>query len=293
LNGLGKKEGDWIQRVLDLSPEVSRIRLVASDGRVLYPRAPTNVSMALPHSLEASAQGPQDSVFTVLTGNDYATFFPLHDRDGVLVGYVNLEFSRQAVLNKLGSMARENLRALAGITALAVLVLILAMSRFIARPLGRAIASMYSLLGEPEIDALPSDRHTHQEVDPAPTAEVSAEAKTDAPDQAAERSVNALIEGQPDELTRLRLGLGEFAAACHTWLQKEARLKMNCSALREDCERVAALEQGLDRVTWRDAGDPSALLDGQQRVRVRLGQLLTRLQGPCSSVERTSGAPPR
>jgi len=38
---------------------------------------------------------------TALIGGDYESFFPLRDRDGVLSGYVNLAFSRQAVLDKL------------------------------------------------------------------------------------------------------------------------------------------------------------------------------------------------
>jgi hypothetical protein len=293
LTGLGRKESDWILRVLELSPEVSRIRIVAPDGGVLYPREPKNVSIALPHSLDPSAQGPRDSVITVLMGNDYAAFFPLHDRDGVLVGYVNLEFSRQAVHSKLGNMARENLRAFALITALAVLVLILAMSRLIARPLGSAIASMYGLVRDPSTDAPPPDRPAHGQDMPALTAQVPGEAMTEAPDQTADRSHNTLIKGKPDELTRLRLGLDKLSAACHTRLRQEAHLKTKCSALREDFERFEALEQGLERARLSEPGDISALLDGQREVRARLERLLTGLEQPCAAAERHSRIPPR
>ncbi len=141
------KMGELLDEARKRDAAISRIDVVGPDKTLLYTTAAEKRGDLSPYSAVYPDFSKPDGeqIDTELIEGRYVTFMPLHDRGGKLVGYLNLEFPRQLVYQRLQSLALDNLHVLAPIVAVAGLLLILLIRRLATMPIDERMARLTAL----------------------------------------------------------------------------------------------------------------------------------------------------
>lgn len=134
--------------------DIVRIDVVAPDKNLLYTTGEESRADASPYAGEypefADLEAP--AVVTKLIGGSYVTFLPLHDRRKRLVGFLNLEFPREAVYRQLKSMAWDNLKTLSVLILGAVVILTLLIHKRVSRPIELKLRTIVDNIGARSTD---------------------------------------------------------------------------------------------------------------------------------------------
>lgn len=118
-----------LAEVLQKKKEISYAAVGTPEGRILYHTDPQQIGENFSSPVPEFASGR--NALTKLDRGMYLTYLPLLDRSGETAGIVLMSFSREVIYKRLSSMAVENLKALASVTAGTSLLLIGLLSFFI------------------------------------------------------------------------------------------------------------------------------------------------------------------